>query len=113
MDERQRFGRFYFRFPNGEAVTDVYDRVNDFWQDMAQESATGYERAPVSHGAGGGRARRHKRRHKRAVDDVVLVTHGLLMRTFCMSYLVRRRPPIQPPPYVEHPRSDPGPAASR
>ena len=67
LAERQRFGRFYFRFPNGEAVTDVYDRVNDFWQDMAQQSAEGGPHA--------------------VVDNVVLVTHGLLMRTFCMSYL--------------------------
>ena len=28
--ERQKFGRFYYRFPNGEAGTDVYDRMSDF-----------------------------------------------------------------------------------
>ena len=28
--ERQKFGRFYFRFPNGEAGTDVFDRVASF-----------------------------------------------------------------------------------
>ena len=25
--ERMRYGRFYYRFPSGEAGTDVYDRV--------------------------------------------------------------------------------------
>jgi len=27
--ERQKFGRFFYRFPDGEAGTDVYDRVAD------------------------------------------------------------------------------------
>ena len=30
MAQRQEFGRFYFRFPNGEAGTDVFDRVASF-----------------------------------------------------------------------------------
>eukprot|EP00962_Isochrysis_galbana_P033880 scaffold11416_cov119-Isochrysis_galbana.AAC.1 len=30
LKERQRFGRFYYRFPNGEAGTDVYDRMASF-----------------------------------------------------------------------------------
>ena len=71
--ERQRFGRFYFRFPNGEAVTDVFDRVHAFWQDKFMQQAM----QPLV--ASGGRRRPW-------ADDVVLVTHGLLMRTFCMSY---------------------------
>ena len=28
--ERQRFGRFFYRFPDGEAGTDVFDRVATF-----------------------------------------------------------------------------------
>lgn len=32
--ERQRFGRFYYRFPDGEAGTDVYDRMCDFWSTL-------------------------------------------------------------------------------
>lgn len=28
--ERQNFGRFYYRFPNGEAGTDVFDRMASF-----------------------------------------------------------------------------------
>ena len=28
--ERQKFGRFYYRSPNGEAGTDVFDRTASF-----------------------------------------------------------------------------------
>ena len=30
LNERQKFGRFYYRFPNGEAGTDVFDRMASF-----------------------------------------------------------------------------------
>ena len=72
--ERQAFGRFYFRFPNGEAGTDVFDRVASFitylFRSMAGE---GYF-------------------ERKGDDDIpparnyVIVTHGLLMRIFCMCY---------------------------
>lgn len=67
--ERKKFGRFYYRFPNGEAGTDVYDRVAEFWSTlyrfMDQESR--WERG-------------------QRMDNFVVVTHGLLMRIFCMCY---------------------------
>lgn len=66
-EERQKFGRFFFRFPNGEAGTDVYDRVCDFW-------GTIYRFMDFSP------------RDDRHVDNFVMVTHGLLMRIFCMCY---------------------------
>jgi broad specificity phosphatase PhoE len=69
FEDRQRFGRFYFRFPNGEAGTDVYDRVNDYWQDLMAR--------PEQRGTSSPAARADN------VESVVLVTHGLLMRTFC------------------------------
>ena len=28
--ERKEYGTFYYRFPGGEAGTDVYDRINDY-----------------------------------------------------------------------------------
>lgn len=28
--ERMRFGRFFYRFPNGESGADVYDRITNF-----------------------------------------------------------------------------------
>lgn len=62
--ERQKFGRYYYRFPNGEAGTDVYDRVCDLWGTL-----TGVMDDP-----------------RQPLDNIVLVTHGLLMRVFCMVY---------------------------
>lgn len=38
--ERQKFGRFYYRFPNGEAGTDVFDRVSDFWSTLLRSMDT-------------------------------------------------------------------------
>ncbi|CAJ1358255.1 unnamed protein product [Effrenium voratum] len=60
--ERQKFGRFYYRFPNGEAGTDVFDRVSDFWSSLLRSM----DKSPV--------------------ENLVLVSHGLLMRIFCMVY---------------------------
>ena len=39
-EERQKFGRFYYRFPNGEAGTDVFDRVSDFWSTLLRSMDT-------------------------------------------------------------------------
>ncbi|KAK9275140.1 hypothetical protein L1049_022399 [Liquidambar formosana] len=37
-ETRERFGRFFYRFPEGESVADVYDRVSSFleslWRDI-------------------------------------------------------------------------------
>lgn len=66
FQERQEFGRFYFRFPNGEAGTDVYDRMASFIAHMF-------------------RTMQHPETSK--AENYVLITHGLLMRIFCMCYL--------------------------
>lgn len=29
-EDRMRFGRFWYRFPNGESGADVYDRITSF-----------------------------------------------------------------------------------
>lgn len=67
--ERQKFGRFYFRFPSGEAGTDVYDRVCDFWSTLYR-----FMDAPA------------RGETQRTVENFILVTHGLLIRIFCMCY---------------------------
>lgn len=64
FEDRQRFGRFFFRFPNGEAGTDVYDRVSEFQANFFREL----------------------KEQNSQVDNCVLVTHGLTMRIFCMCY---------------------------
>ena len=76
FQERQQFGRFYYRFPDGEAGTDVYDRMASFitylFRSMGETSSTYFQ--------GGDQA-------VPKAENFVLVTHGLLMRIFCMCYL--------------------------
>ena len=73
--ERQKFGRFYFRFPNGEAGTDVFDRVASFITYLFRTMGDrGYFAEAVAQSV-------------TPADNYVLVTHGLLMRIFCMCYL--------------------------
>jgi len=78
MRERQQFGRFYFRFPNGEAGTDVYDRMASFitylFRSMGEKGS--FEVPGVV-----------AKKRTQPVNNYVLVTHGLLMRIFCMCYL--------------------------
>merc|ERR1719401_2699175 len=62
--ERQRFGRFYYRFLNGEAGTDVYDRIASLWSTLF----------------------RHMDLPGADTQNFVLVTHGLVIRIFCMLY---------------------------
>ena len=74
--ERQKFGRFYFRFPNGEAGTDVFDRVASF---ITYLFRTMGDRGYFAESLGA--------REFSPAQNYVLVTHGLLMRIFCMCYL--------------------------
>jgi len=63
---RQLFGRFYYRFPNGESGADVYDRVSTWLESFFRE---------IEHGS-------------RIDGDttVVLCTHGLTGRLFLMRW---------------------------
>ena len=55
--ERQRFGRFFYRFPDGEAGTDVFDRVATFLSYLwLTFGARGYHLAPKVLGLGLGLA---------------------------------------------------------
>ena len=55
--ERQRFGRFFYRFPDGEAGTDVFDRVATFLSYLwLTFGARGYHLAPKVLGLGIGLA---------------------------------------------------------
>ena len=72
--DRQQFGRFYYRFANGEAGTDVFDRMSDFLSSLflrfdGAADVDGRTGAPLQ-----------------SAENLVLVTHGLLMRIFCMAY---------------------------
>jgi broad specificity phosphatase PhoE len=61
--ERDRYGHFYYRFSNGESGSDVYDRVSTFLESMHRTFTS-----PA------------------APRNVVIVTHGLTMRLFCMRW---------------------------
>ncbi|PNH12379.1 Broad-range acid phosphatase DET1 [Tetrabaena socialis] len=63
--ERLRFGRFFYRFPNGESGADVYDRITIFEDHMIRDINAG-----------------------RFADKtaLVLVSHGLALRVFLMRW---------------------------
>ncbi|MCU1536967.1 MAG: histidine phosphatase family protein [Humibacillus sp.] len=61
--ERDRYGHFYYRFSTGESGSDVYDRVSTFLESMHRTFTT-----------------------SAAPRNVVIVTHGLTMRLFCMRW---------------------------
>ena len=60
---RDRYGHFYYRFTHGESGADVYDRVSTFLESMFRNFDS-----------------------PDAPRNVVIVTHGLTMRLFCMRW---------------------------
>jgi len=65
--DRSRFGRFFYRFPNGESGADVYDRVSSFLESMYRTMMR--IRLP------------HKQEY-----SIVIVSHGLTIRLFLMRW---------------------------
>ncbi|XP_002968785.2 phosphoglycerate mutase-like protein AT74H [Selaginella moellendorffii] len=68
---RLRYGRFFYRFPNGESAADVYDRITGFRETL---------RADIDIG----RFQRPEDRSKNV--NLVLVSHGLTLRVFLMRW---------------------------
>mmetsp|Transcript_24070 Transcript_24070/g.37151 ORF Transcript_24070/g.37151 Transcript_24070/m.37151 type:complete len:333 (+) Transcript_24070:116-1114(+) len=67
--ERHRFGRFYYRFPSGEAGLDVYSRVSSFISTLVRDC--------------------HQYKHNNydlENMNVVIITHGLTLRLFLMRW---------------------------
>ncbi|KAG8363790.1 hypothetical protein BUALT_Bualt19G0059000 [Buddleja alternifolia] len=68
-ETRERFGRFFYRFPEGESAADVYDRVSSFleslWRDIDM-----------------------KRLHQGPSDELnlIIISHGLALRVFLMKW---------------------------
>lgn len=62
-EARNRYGHFWYRFTHGESGSDVYDRVSTFLESMHRT----FEKPD-------------------APRNVVIVTHGLTMRLFCMRW---------------------------
>eukprot|EP00195_Chlamydomonas_chlamydogama_P012286 CAMPEP_0202901526 /NCGR_PEP_ID=MMETSP1392-20130828/14302_1 /ASSEMBLY_ACC=CAM_ASM_000868 /TAXON_ID=225041 /ORGANISM="Chlamydomonas chlamydogama, Strain SAG 11-48b" /LENGTH=410 /DNA_ID=CAMNT_0049588099 /DNA_START=245 /DNA_END=1477 /DNA_ORIENTATION=- len=91
--ERLRFGRFFYRFPNGESGADVYDRITIFEDHMIRD---------INAGRFGSNS------------NLVLVTHGLALRVFLMrwfhwtlaQYLCVHNPPNAEPLILERVPND-------
>ncbi|MEO6694563.1 MAG: phosphoglycerate mutase family protein [Ignavibacteria bacterium] len=60
---RENYGKFYYRFPEGESGADVYDRVSTFLETMHRDF-----------------------QKKDFPRNVIIVTHGLTMRLFLMRW---------------------------
>ncbi|KAL7441747.1 hypothetical protein ACHAXH_008338 [Discostella pseudostelligera] len=67
--ERSKFGRFYYRFPSGEAGLDVYNRVSSFISTLVRDCT-----------------RYHNAGNELDNLNVVIVTHGLALRLFLMRW---------------------------
>jgi broad specificity phosphatase PhoE len=61
--ERDEYGTFYYRIPDGESAADVYDRVSDFFGTLYRD----FEKADFP-------------------ENVCVVTHGMTMRLFLMRW---------------------------
>lgn len=68
---RLLYGRFFYRFPNGESAADVYDRITGFRETL---------RADIDHG-------RFQPPGQRSQNmNIVMVSHGLTLRVFLMRW---------------------------
>ncbi|CAK8544702.1 unnamed protein product [Lathyrus sativus] len=68
-ETRQRFGRFFYRFPEGESAADVFDRVSSFleslWRDIDM----------------------NRLNHNPSNDlNLIIVSHGVASRVFLMRW---------------------------
>jgi len=66
--KRLTFGRFFFRFPDGESAADVYDRVTGFRETIRNDIADRFN-------------------NEESKDiTLVIVTHGISLRVFLMRW---------------------------
>jgi broad specificity phosphatase PhoE len=61
--DRDQYGTFYFRIPDGESAADVYDRVSDFLGSLHRD----FEKPDLP-------------------ENVVIITHGMAIRLFLMRW---------------------------
>ncbi|XP_066376574.1 phosphoglycerate mutase-like protein AT74H isoform X1 [Miscanthus floridulus] len=69
---RLRYGRFFYRFPNGESAADVYDRITGFRETLLADIDIGRFQPPGTTTTGD--------------MNIVLVSHGLTLRVFLMRW---------------------------
>ncbi|PKA66282.1 hypothetical protein AXF42_Ash006979 [Apostasia shenzhenica] len=68
---RRRYGRFFYRFPNGESAADVYDRITGFRETLTADIDIGRYQPPGQQNPN---------------VNLVLVSHGLTLRIFLMRW---------------------------
>ncbi|XP_057721685.1 phosphoglycerate mutase-like protein AT74 [Arachis stenosperma] len=69
METRLRYGRFYYRFPEGESAADVFDRVSSFLESLWRDIDMNRLNQDLSHDL-----------------NLIIVTHGLASRVFLMRW---------------------------
>ncbi|KAK1325911.1 hypothetical protein QJS10_CPA01g02391 [Acorus calamus] len=68
---RLRYGRFFYRFPNGESAADVYDRITGFRETLRADIDIGRFQPPGERSPN---------------MNLVIVSHGLTLRVFLMRW---------------------------
>ncbi|KAF8413210.1 hypothetical protein HHK36_001186 [Tetracentron sinense] len=68
---RIRYGRFFYRFPNGESAADVYDRITGFRETLRADIDIGRFQPPGE---------------RNPNMNLVIVSHGLTLRVFLMRW---------------------------
>jgi broad specificity phosphatase PhoE len=68
---RIRYGRFFYRFPNGESAADVYDRITGFRETLRSDIDVGRFQRPEASSKN---------------MNLVIVSHGLTLRVFLMRW---------------------------
>ena len=66
LEERKSFGRFYYRYPNGESGADVYSRVEGFHSSLK---------------------RKMDNNDRLKIKNFVIISHGLTIRLYLMRIL--------------------------
>lgn len=69
--QRHLYGRFFYRFPNGESAADVYDRITGFRETLRADINIGRYQPPGE---------------KNFDVNLVIVSHGLTLRVFLMRW---------------------------
>uniref|UniRef100_A0A2N9FW74 Phosphoglycerate mutase-like protein AT74H n=1 Tax=Fagus sylvatica TaxID=28930 RepID=A0A2N9FW74_FAGSY len=68
---RMLYGRFFYRFPNGESAADVYDRITGFRETLRADIDIGRFQPPGD---------------RNPDMNLVIVSHGLTLRVFLMRW---------------------------
>jgi len=97
--ERQTFGRFFFRFPDGESGLDVYSRCSSFLATLSRDIKQIDQRYSYLHrhdgddndvggGGNGGKDGKEEIQTKCAMANmnILIVCHGLTLRLLLMRY---------------------------